>query len=461
MSVENLTTYERWDIEKLDIPPRSRLFFLEPIGIGTPQVESLTSYISRLAELHCFSARDLIARIIVPIVPKSYNTTNLFCMRNYTGATNGTGELAFDLVQALEKLTLRQNLHYLTLLDWDTILTNRNLLRATKGWCPDCYEEWRLNHQNIYDPLLWNFKVISVCSYHQKTLQTICPHCQKKVSILSSFSRPGYCSKCRQWLGMLSNPSEISSERSRRVSQSELLLLHNRDCGDLLAATPYLSEQVDHQTIANSFQYYSERLTEGNIAAFARLLKIPKNKVWMWQQGQVIPQFDVLLSICHKLQLSLVDFLQRKPIASFPSRNEKALQNLSNPSINKSLERNFDFDRVRQILEHILKDNSITPIPMTEVARRIGHDKRVIHRHFPELCRSISAKYLTHRQQLRSQRIATASEQVRQIVKQIHSEGGYPSEAHVSQFLEKPGIFRDKEVRQAFHEARRSLGFEP
>ncbi len=273
------------------------------------------------------------------------------------------------------------------------------------------------------------------------------------MSILSSFSRPGYCSKCRQWLGIRSNSSEIS--------QSELLLLHNHDCGDLLAATPYLSEQVDHQTLAHSFQYYSEQLTEGNLAAFARLLKIPKNKVWMWKQEQVIPQFDVLLSVCHKLQLSLVDFLQRKLIAFFPNSNDKALQKLSNPSINKSLERTFDFDRVHQILENILQDNSITPIPMTEVARRIGHDQRVIHRHFPELCRSISARYLTHRQQLRSQRIATASEQVRQIVKQIHSEGGYPSEAYVSQFLEKPGIFRDKEVRQAFDEARRSLGFEP
>ena len=36
------------------------------------------------------------------MVPKTYHTTDLFSMRHYTGAINGIGELALDLVQALE-----------------------------------------------------------------------------------------------------------------------------------------------------------------------------------------------------------------------------------------------------------------------------------------------------------------------------------------------------------------------
>ena len=42
------------------MPPRSRLYSLEPIGIGTPQTESLTSYISRLAAAHSVRVRDLV-----------------------------------------------------------------------------------------------------------------------------------------------------------------------------------------------------------------------------------------------------------------------------------------------------------------------------------------------------------------------------------------------------------------
>ena len=47
--------YEEWDVSIPPIPPRSRLYRLEPIGIATPYVESLTSDITRLAGEHCLT----------------------------------------------------------------------------------------------------------------------------------------------------------------------------------------------------------------------------------------------------------------------------------------------------------------------------------------------------------------------------------------------------------------------
>lgn len=40
---KQLAIYASWSIIKPGIPNRSRLFQLQPIGIGTPYVESLTS----------------------------------------------------------------------------------------------------------------------------------------------------------------------------------------------------------------------------------------------------------------------------------------------------------------------------------------------------------------------------------------------------------------------------------
>ncbi|MEL4897799.1 TniQ family protein [Crocosphaera sp. Alani8] len=225
MSVENLTVYEPWDLKKPKIPLRSRLFSLKPIGIGTPLVESLTSYLIRLSELHCLSVRNLVAHTVVPIVPKNYHTTNLFCMRNDTGAINGTGDLAQDLVQALEKLTYCSDFPYLTLLNWQQILTTRKLLRKTRAWCPHCYEEWRLSHQKVYDPLLWHFNSISVCLHHQRVLETVCPHCHQQIPILSSLSRAGYCSKCGQWLGIVSTTNNTEpSNLSKAHTKSALVI---------------------------------------------------------------------------------------------------------------------------------------------------------------------------------------------------------------------------------------------
>src|SRR3982074_3360598 len=47
-------------------PPRSRLYSLEPIGIGTPEVESLSSYLNRLAQAHCVTVSALIAHELLP-----------------------------------------------------------------------------------------------------------------------------------------------------------------------------------------------------------------------------------------------------------------------------------------------------------------------------------------------------------------------------------------------------------
>ena len=58
--------YEEWDMNIPPIPPRSRLYRLEPIGIATPYVESLTSYITRLAEEHCLTLKALVMGEIFP-----------------------------------------------------------------------------------------------------------------------------------------------------------------------------------------------------------------------------------------------------------------------------------------------------------------------------------------------------------------------------------------------------------
>ncbi len=55
----------------------------------------------------------------------------------------------------------------------------------------------------------------------------------------------------------------------------------------------------------------------------------------------------------------------------------------------------------------------------------------LIHRYFPQLCPFLAAKYFGHLQKLPAQKVASASEQV---------------------------SFRGKEVRQAFHLSRPSIG---
>jgi transcriptional regulator GlxA family with amidase domain len=116
-----------------------------------------------------------------------------------------------------------------------------------------------------------------------------------------------------------------------------------------------------------------------------------------------------------------------------------------------------DLNRVQRLLESVLQGHEKPP-PMTEVAKRLGRDKRVLRRRFPELCRAISAQYLEYKKEARTERIKRCCEEVQQVVKKLHTQGIYPSEAHVSKILARPGCFRDKEVRAALQKARHQLG---
>src|SRR6266404_8988694 len=59
---------ELWEQEAIpaDLPPRSRFYCLEPLGLETGMVESLTSYITRVARAHFLPPWVLTTKDLAP-----------------------------------------------------------------------------------------------------------------------------------------------------------------------------------------------------------------------------------------------------------------------------------------------------------------------------------------------------------------------------------------------------------
>jgi hypothetical protein len=134
MLFETLKLYPSWDIEKTAIPQRSRLYHLEPIGIGTPYVESLTGYVQRIAHEHCVTVRRLTITEIAPLMGKEAklldeSISKVFGTGRDRTAFNGTGLMATNLVGAMSALTGRLDLRYLTLLPWAQVIYFSELSR--------------------------------------------------------------------------------------------------------------------------------------------------------------------------------------------------------------------------------------------------------------------------------------------------------------------------------------------
>src|SRR5438105_3941147 len=115
-----VNVFVRTNTPRTELPPRSRLYSLVPIGIGTPIVECLTSYINRLAWSYRIGPQILVADEIIPHLSKSYyfqsfpHLISNFCHQDALNI-NSVGEATIDWFTTIEKLTQRSGLQKLTL----------------------------------------------------------------------------------------------------------------------------------------------------------------------------------------------------------------------------------------------------------------------------------------------------------------------------------------------------------
>ncbi|EAZ88913.1 TniQ family protein [Crocosphaera chwakensis] len=439
----------------------SDLYCLSPLHVDTAKVESLTGYIARLAEAHCVYSGILLERTIAPLLNKKYRSANL---SSYTGALNSTGIMANDLIKALEQLTQQNNLSKLTLVKWADMLPNRYLLHQHRTWCPLCYHQWKQKKEPVYEPLIWTLKLVKVCPIHEIPLQQKCPNCHQYNFFLSWKSRPGFCFRCEKWLGCSQVNLKLSDLCKENTEGSQVVTNHPFSDNDLkwnIWVANNIQELLSIQTdisainVSESLMKVANKLTDGNIAALARYLKMRKNTVWLWCKGKNQPSLEALLRISYQLKIQLMDLLLNTDYSFVVSSNGYS----QSSSIRLNSRRNPTFDVVyahKELLK-ILSDSEKPPLSLEEVARRIACDRRTLNRHFPDLCRQISSRYLSFRQTSFQNTIKHCCHEVEEAVITLYQQGIYPTEDLVSQSISRPGYLRYKRVRKVFQEARERL----
>ena len=225
------------------ITPRSRLYSLEPVGVGTSLVESLSSYLIRLAQEHCVLPKKLIMGEIAPIIlgeeyqPEMLkkSVSSIFGYRDAKPAINGMGNMTRSLTDALEQLTLRQDLKYLSCLTYKKVIQEQGLFRKHQAWCPKCFEQWHQSGNTLYEPLIWSFKDIPYCQQHHCLLIDTCPHCGSRQKAIANNRRLGFCDHCKKWLGQKDcQGSSIVNNEKQTLIQTGI--------GELVATAPFLAD---------------------------------------------------------------------------------------------------------------------------------------------------------------------------------------------------------------------------
>lgn len=312
---DNLKIYDRIPLPKfLTIPQRSRLYSLEPIGIATPFTESLSSYLTRLAQEHCLALKKLVMGEIAPVIlderyqPEmlSKSVSTLFANSDAKPAINGMRDMTRSLVNALEKLTLRDDLRYLSCLTYQGVIKDRSLFRQYKAWCPQCFEQQKQERQIVYEPLLWSFKDVNFCLQHKCQLQDRCPHCDSAQKAIANNSRLGYCDRCKQWLGNdLNNEVEIGEKERQVITGIEELIA----TAPILDCPPTLPDIIQKLKL---IQFSYERSLRQDLTQFVALGKTSEQlKIAIAQHpDKPLNLVNLIIPVCNLANLSVAQFFQ-------------------------------------------------------------------------------------------------------------------------------------------------------
>lgn len=369
-----------------DVPERSRLYHMAPIGIGTPQVESLTSYLARLAEAHCTKLGKLLATEVAPLIGRPVFQNTVDWTRD--GHTlNGVGEHPRRCVDILQRLTRQPNLKPLTFLPWSQVVDRSLLVRSRKAWCSSCFSDWRSQGQILYEPLLWACEQVNVCPVHGDLLKTRCPNaaCSAWQPMVSNFARSGSCWRCDQWLGtgefeQHNDPPVISQSEEYERWAAEIVSMMIVGNDGAIPTRWQLASALYACSVAASRHMRKTRRS--------LIPGLPASRLKEAYEQEAALRIDTLLHICYHLERTPWQLITEYSIVNvFKDTPMRSKRRREKPSVKRTT---ANLQHVRKELDEIVAD-SATPT-LAAVAERLNVEPHYLRRYFRPHCKQIVSK---------------------------------------------------------------------
>jgi transcriptional regulator with XRE-family HTH domain len=425
------------DLETVPVPPRSRLFSVQPIGAGTSNVEAVTSLLTEIANRHHVRA-DRLVELLGDTAALRTTTEARRQLRSLHLETplNGCGSRAARFVAGVEELTGLSRLASHTMLMWARTLPTHGLIRPFTAWCAACLADDREASGRPYLRLLWQLQPVQVCVDHRCFLSDACPRCARRVPPFPAACLAGHCPHCGSRLA--DDPIRFPARR-----EEGWLNWAAAECGSLLQVSSPDHPAVQVGASARGLQAAIDQVANGRLVVFAERLGLARGKVSEWRAGLVAPALPSLLRLCYALDVRIVDFLSGDFRAVLRFRRTQRLAPRS------------DYRKwTPRVLEAALRGELTQPRPtLTAVERRLGCDRKTLRRHQPELCDQVVIAGQERRAALEMEKIGRLAAEVETAVQRLVAAGVLPTAKRVSALLARPGALRHPEARRALRAA--------
>lgn len=375
---------------------RSVLHALAPRGLNTPEVESLTSYVCRLAHSHCMTATTLAAWILERFVGPVADDFK-WCQRSFSSMSAESEQWAAWLAE----LTGVGDLDRLTLVPWQHCVGGTGIAPKSDRWCPACLAEDLSSGSEPYLRLAWDIAPVTVCTRHRVELASICPHCTRSnVRNRATVVVPGYCTACGGFLG-----------DSVRVPATPEGLWAARQVGNMVARQPTLEKGGASEVL----RLIIAKMAGGQAASFARQLGLSKSGVWHWVTKGGVPSLPTWLVICLHSGLSLDRLFAADLDGWVPPGDQKQLPIPLPEAPRKGIpSRQLDWESIRAELREILKLPD--PITLGEACQRVGVEYKQLYLRANKEAREIADRYRRHRMAVKARREVALHDQLGEIL---------------------------------------------
>lgn len=397
---------------------RAALHSPEPIGLGTGGVESLRSFLLRIADAHC-----IFPGALAQFLDQRHSTRRsgrrlketLFRESRICGA----GELAKSWASAAELATGRKNLEQLTFFPLRHVLPFASTMSPRRKWCPICVSE-HSGYTEVHEPLLWCLQAVDACPRHGTLLVRDCG-CGAKTSRFSTGRKlhPGVCPRCSRAFtsekDRIFMPAPAKAVREARLATDLILLGQQGRIGP-----------AARKTFVDFLCSAAEQLDGGGRKAFARRLGCSPGQLKGWMSGH------------HKLTLQnalhVISTLGANVEGAFVSG--VYVPNLGAAAVGgglrkKQVRRPANPDWSKRLAGLVEAQNMEPPPSLASVGRKLGVSARTLRKKWPEHCRTIAKRYADWKQSAYREAVEERVARLREVAEQLALQGIRPTRRRI------------------------------
>jgi hypothetical protein len=364
----------------------SILFPLSLRGYGTYEIESISSYVHRVACIHHVSVGQLLNYSFGWYSEKhGCHLSHDYGACGKIAALSRPKSSSEDLIKVLSYVTGEKNLRSGTFLPVDKALDRAvGQFASNIRWCPSCMQEYALAEDPGYFKLIWTLLDITHCPEHRVALIDKCPECDSHQDGFGKKTICRVCQKCGASLGWYAKPNEIIP--SWEVNGMDLVRFV-----DKLAKNPNINYPEDglRKLLSSVFDKAWERQEEDLLWS-----KIPRDEYLGLTCGNTTVSLQVARRLSARLGVELHDLLMA---------DSDSLTGLLEPAWFKDIPKEFKSKKRKtrhnrdEIFEKLLGYTSDAykdiPLPFAQVAKLMGVSKGYLEYHFPEICKTLSERY--------------------------------------------------------------------